>query len=113
MEAMKENKKPHSADNITDIIESVVKGAEDDLKKQISVDIKSIVPEKVNVIPSSDGENSRDGDEKIGECEIVKLPENLPSDIVDVIDRIKEYAIKSNEAKTKFFSGPVRDLLLK
>ncbi|KRT83148.1 hypothetical protein AMK59_4575 [Oryctes borbonicus] len=113
-ESMKENKKPQSADNISDIIESVVKGVDEDLKKH-DVDVKPPPNnlEKINLIHSSDGENSRDADEKKVEYEIVKLPENLPNDIVDIIEKIKACASKSTEGKVKFFSGPVGDILLK
>lgn len=64
----------------------------------------------MNVIPSSDGENSND-DKR--EYEIVKLPENLPNDIVDIIEKIKQHASKNAEGKMKLFSGPVCDTLLK
>lgn len=106
---MKENKKPQM-DNITDIIELVVKGVDDDLKNQECVEIKDM--EKVNIIPS-DGENSKDDEEKKVECEIIKLPENLPNEIVDIIEKIKDYASKNTETKHKFLSGPVCDTLLR
>ncbi|GJQ64815.1 hypothetical protein Trydic_g6992 [Trypoxylus dichotomus] len=114
-ESMKENKKPHSADNVSDIIESVVKGVDEDLTKHY-VDPKPPPNnnlDKINLIHYSDGENSRDADDKKAEYEIVKLPENLPNDIVDIIEKIKVCADKNTEGKVKFFSGPVGEVLLK
>ncbi|KAK9695190.1 Ubinuclein conserved middle domain [Popillia japonica] len=113
-ESMKENKKPHSADNISDIIESVVKGVDEDLKKQDRVDVKPPShPEKGIPIPTSEGENSPDVDDKKIEYEIVKLPENLPNDIVDIIEKIKECIRENTEGKLVSFSGPIGDYLLK
>lgn len=47
------------------------------------------------------------------ESEIVKLPENLPNDILTLIDNIKREANKTKEGKVKFLSGPVSDMLLR
>lgn len=58
---------------------------------------------------SSEGESSRDSRTE----EIVKLPENLPSDILEIIGNIKQAASTSWEGKVKFFTGPVNKMLLR
>lgn len=58
---------------------------------------------------SSEGESSRDSKTE----EIVKLPENLPSDILEIISNIKQAASTSWEGKVKFFTGPVNKMLLR
>lgn len=47
------------------------------------------------------------------DVEVPKLPENLPGDILDVIDRIKKEAACNTGGKVKFFSGPVKPILLR
>lgn len=58
---------------------------------------------------SSEGESSRDSKTE----DIVKLPENLPADILNIIANIKQAASTSWEGKVKFFTGPVNTMLLK
>lgn len=64
------------------------------------------------VINSSD-ENSKDSFVSKSNIDIVKLPENLPGDIVDIINNIKDLANTTWEGKVKFFGGPVQKLLLR
>lgn len=46
--------------------------------------------------------------------EFVKLPENLPADILEIINNIKRAAREYKEGgKVKFFSGEVNNLLLR
>lgn len=46
--------------------------------------------------------------------EVVKLPENLPEDILEIIEKIKRAAENYKDGgKVKFFSGDVNVLLLK
>lgn len=47
------------------------------------------------------------------DVEVPKLPENLSSDILDVIERVKKEAACNTEGKVKFFSGPVKPILLR
>lgn len=47
------------------------------------------------------------------DVEIVKLPENLPNEILVIIGQIKDAASRTTEGKVKFFSGPVSDMLLR
>lgn len=43
---------------------------------------------------------------------IVKLPENLPNNVLDIINNIKK-AAENSEGKVKFFSGSVNHMFLK
>lgn len=61
------------------------------------------------VFLSSEGESSRDSKTE----DIVKLPENLPIDILEIIGNIKQAASTSWEGKVKFFTGPVNNMLLR
>lgn len=112
-----EKKHPASLANINDTIEAVVKGnGEQKLNTAVEAAAKSPemkVPEnsKSLIDSASDGDNSKDSFVS-KEVEIVKLPENLPGDIVDLINKIKDTASSSNEGKVKFFAGPVSDMLL-
>eukprot|EP00057_Strongylocentrotus_purpuratus_P031616 XP_785130.3 PREDICTED: ubinuclein-2 isoform X2 [Strongylocentrotus purpuratus] len=63
----------------------------------------------VNVSPSAPGT----GGEEMGSKEMVNLPLELPLQLVDNIQKIKEAARKSVEGKTKFFNSYVNGLLLK
>lgn len=46
--------------------------------------------------------------------EVVKLPENLPEDILEIIEKIKRSAENYTDGgKVKFFSGDVNVFLLK
>lgn len=58
---------------------------------------------------SSEGESSRDSKTE----DIIKLPENIPADILDIITNIKQAASTNWEGKVKFFTGPVNKMLLR
>lgn len=65
-------------------------------------------------VPSSleGGESSQEAN-KLEKPE-VKLPENLPADILDLINRIKQAALEyKGEGKKRFFSDEVNSMLLK
>lgn len=49
----------------------------------------------------------------VEKMEIVKLPENLPSDILQMIDNIKKAAENNKDGKVKFFTDEVNVMLLK
>lgn len=87
----KEKSSSAKVDNITSAIESVIKA--------------QVVPE-VQESSDSDSRDCPNG------TEVVKLPENLPPDIVELINKIKEAASTSTEGKVKFFAGPVSQTLL-
>lgn len=59
---------------------------------------------------SSEGESSLDG--KFDEVKVVKLPENLSPDILNIINNIKRAAATSREGKVKFFTPAVNSMLL-
>ncbi|XP_022905282.2 yemanuclein isoform X1 [Onthophagus taurus] len=111
-DSMKENKKPLPIDNISDIIEAVVKSAEEKkINEKSSLEIKS-GNERTSQIDLDDGEsNSNDG--IISLENVVKLPENLSNEFLEIIDKLKQLACNSTDGKRKFFSGPVNDHLLK
>lgn len=50
---------------------------------------------------------------KIETIEIVKLPENLPSEILQLIENIKNAAANNKDGKVKFFTDDVNNMLLK
>lgn len=64
-----------------------------------------------SAVNSSEAESN--DDVQIKPVDIVPLPENLPSDIIGIIDSIKKAALCSTEGKVKFFSGDVNTMLLK
>lgn len=58
-----------------------------------------------------EGESSQDQTEK---RELVKLPENIPTDILEIVNKIKQAALDyRDEGKKKFFSDEVNSYLLK
>ncbi|XP_063970601.1 ubinuclein-2-like isoform X2 [Lytechinus pictus] len=63
----------------------------------------------LNISPSAPGIGGEDG----GAKEKVNLPQELPLQLLDNIQKIKEAARKSVEGKTKFFNSHVNGLLLK
>lgn len=99
---------PVTLASINDTIESVVKAT---METKESPDLKnnSDVTRNKIVLLSSEGESSRDS--KTGD--VVKLPENLPSDILEIISSIKQAASTNWEGKVKFFTGPVNSMLLR
>ncbi|KAK5643832.1 hypothetical protein RI129_007677 [Pyrocoelia pectoralis] len=114
----KENKKPPTLASVDDVIESVISNA---IVQNVHVDESSkesgakatppiLKPVLVLNLSPSDAE-SNDG-LSIKPTEIVRLPENLPSDIINIIDSIKNAAACSTEGKVKFFTDNVNAMLL-
>ncbi|KAJ8971042.1 hypothetical protein NQ317_002308 [Molorchus minor] len=107
-DSLKENKKPMSIISVTDAIESVVKQGNDlnydnQNKQNIDVNIKmtDLTGTKSDAPSSVEGESSQDG-HKTEKVE-VKLPENLPDPILELINKIKQAAIDyKGEGKRSF-----------
>lgn len=58
-----------------------------------------------------EGESSQDQPEK---RELPKLPENIPTDILEIVSKIKQAALDyRDEGKKKFFSDEVNAYLLR
>ncbi|XP_023310453.1 yemanuclein [Anoplophora glabripennis] len=122
-DSLKENKKPMSITSVTDAIESVVKQVVEETdyspnqnSKQSSPDINKkndlVIPKNVDVPSSIEGGESSQEANKLEKPE-VKLPENLPADILDLINRIKQAALEyKGEGKKRFFSDEVNLMLL-
>uniref|UniRef100_A0A1Y1NBZ8 Ubinuclein middle domain-containing protein n=1 Tax=Photinus pyralis TaxID=7054 RepID=A0A1Y1NBZ8_PHOPY len=111
-----ENKKPPTLASVDDVIESVISNAvvqnvhvDESSKESVAKSTPPVLKLAVNSSPS-DAE-SNDG-LSIRPTEIVKLPENLPSDIISIIDSIKTAAACSTEGKVKFFTDNVNGMLL-
>ncbi|KAF2902219.1 hypothetical protein ILUMI_03966 [Ignelater luminosus] len=107
------DKKPLAS--VDDVIESVINNAakkkEDhtDESSKDSISSKDGINHK-SAVNSSEAESN--DDVQIKPADIVQLPENLPSDIIGIIDNIKKAARCSTEGKVKFFSGDVNTMLL-
>lgn len=100
-----------NVDNVNNNLSSTSsKQGDYNIFKIMLVYLTLLVPFLENAV-HSDLENSADETPKL-EFEIVKLPENLPNDILLLIDKIKESSTNTSEGKIKFFSGPVSDMLL-
>lgn len=66
---------------------------------------------EINLQPE-DMDNSSNDVPKL-EAEIIRLPENLPNEILILIENIKTEAVKPTEGKTKTFSSAVNSNILK
>ncbi|CAH0560484.1 unnamed protein product [Brassicogethes aeneus] len=102
-ESHKENKKPMSISSVADAIESVVKATLplDNNGNNKNLEISSSLS-KPDVSLSYDSESSHDS--KVEKVEVVKLPENLPADILETINSIKQAACEHKDGKVKFFN---------
>ncbi|KAF7280259.1 hypothetical protein GWI33_006255 [Rhynchophorus ferrugineus] len=115
-DSAKENKKPMKMSSVDDAIESVINRAEEVAK----------APEKISPPKSEDNLNNlaKNSEDRLSyssepesdlvmKTEPVKLPENLPSDIVGLIEEIKKVARDYKDGgKVKFFNGEVNTMLL-
>ncbi|KAG5879230.1 hypothetical protein JTB14_006030 [Gonioctena quinquepunctata] len=122
-DSSKENKVPMSITSVTDAIESVLKQVveEDDYDKNQnmqSVDIKkaelSINKNVVESLKSQhvEAESSQELS-KSEKQEVTKLPENLPPDIIVIVDKIRNAAVNyKGEGKKAFFTDEVNSYLL-
>ncbi|KAJ8952629.1 hypothetical protein NQ314_007488 [Rhamnusium bicolor] len=107
-----------SITSVTDAIESVLKQIvevdydnknkqHNDVNKKYDLSIS-----KPDAPSSLEGESSQEAN-KTDKAEVVKLPENLPADILDVINKIKQAALDyKGEGKKKFFTDEVNSMLL-
>ncbi|XP_060532049.1 yemanuclein isoform X2 [Cylas formicarius] len=112
----KENKKPMKLSSVSDAIESVISRLDGDgvvpLENNINANItKGELSTKPIAIPLPLPE--MENHHKVNKFEFVKLPENLPSDIIDILEGIKRAARDYKAGgKLKFFSGEVNVMLL-
>lgn len=89
--------------NIDDAIESVVnaaRGVEDDSSRDTTDSGKSRV-----CLVESDGEEMENKE--------ASLPENLPEDIKEIVNKLKIQAENSKDGKNKFFNSSVNEVLFK
>ncbi|XP_017771889.1 PREDICTED: ubinuclein-2 isoform X2 [Nicrophorus vespilloides] len=126
-DAMKENKKPTGQVNLIDVPEppTVVdngnKILESESRKEHVNSSKDVTPvtncsisKDAEIVPSSEGENSADScilEQQHEKSEAVQLPEQLPSSILELIEKLKEAAVNCSDS-TKLFTTPVNTLLL-
>lgn len=90
--------------NIDDAIESVVnaaRGVEDDSSRDTTDSGKS----RVCLYVESDGEEMENKE--------ASLPENLPEDIKEIVNKLKIQAENSKDGKSKFFNSAVNEVLFK
>lgn len=94
-----------ASSNITEAIESVVRGGGSGVVKEEEISATS---------SSSSGEDQTVAvlRQSPGETSAPRLPENLPEDLEAAVHRLKQAAFQSAEGKCKFFRGPVNQLLL-
>ncbi|XP_011868094.1 PREDICTED: ubinuclein-2 isoform X2 [Vollenhovia emeryi] len=88
--------------NIDDAIESVVnaaRGIEDDSSRDTTDSGKS----RVCLYVESDGEEMENKE--------ASLPENLPEDVRDIVNKLKIQAENSKDGKSKFFNSAVNEVL--
>jgi len=88
--------------NIDDAIESVVnaaRGIEDDSSRDTTDSAKS----RVCLFVESDGEEMENKE--------ASLPENLPEDIREIVNKLKIQAENSKDGKSKFFNSAVNEVL--
>ncbi|XP_050508012.1 uncharacterized protein LOC114340356 isoform X2 [Diabrotica virgifera virgifera] len=126
-ESSKENKKPMNITSVTDAIESVLKKVvqeEDQLDNNNINQTKppsDVTPNVVLTQNKSDSQPSSLNKEKdnkpqltrLEKEEMVKLPENLPADIEDLVSKMKEAALNyKGEGKKAFFTKEVNSWLL-
>ncbi|XP_018326401.1 ubinuclein-2 isoform X2 [Agrilus planipennis] len=103
-----------SLTNIATVIESVVNASNGNTIQVIDDSSRESTGSKEN--QKTDMALILDGDSNDAfpqkQEEIVKLPDNIPNDILTLIHEIKHAAAQSTEGKVKFFSGPVSTILL-
>lgn len=90
--------------NIDDAIESVVnaaRGVEDDSSRDTTDSGKS----RICLYVESDGEEMENKE--------ASLPENLPEDIKEIVNKLKLQAENSKDGKSKFFNSAVNEVLFK
>lgn len=90
--------------NIDDAIESVVNAArvEDDTSSR---DTSDSGKSRVCLYVESDGDEMENKE--------APLPENLPEDIKEIVNRLKVHAENSKDGKSKFFNNAVNEVLFK
>ncbi|VEN56136.1 unnamed protein product [Callosobruchus maculatus] len=124
-ESHKENKKPMRISSVTAAIESVVKQGTEETAETLDLnenqekqnaqtnhcDLGTSKTNSLDTVPSLEGESSQEANMEIKE--IVKLPENLPSDIGDIVDKIRQAAIEyKGETRKHFFTNEVNHQLV-
>lgn len=89
--------------NIDDAIESVVNAArvEDDTSSR---DTSDSGKSRVCLYVESDGEDM---------YKEAPLPENLPEDIKEIVNKLKAHAENSKDGKSKFFNNTVNEVLFR
>ncbi|CAG9762919.1 unnamed protein product [Ceutorhynchus assimilis] len=110
----KENKKPMKLSSVDDTIDSVIN--REILLTDRKIENKIVLPESIIPESNRNGEQLLDtdaSDTDTSKQEYVKLPENLPADISELIENIKAAAANYKDGKKlKFFSGDVNTMLL-
>ncbi|CAH1966639.1 unnamed protein product [Acanthoscelides obtectus] len=123
-ESHKENKKPMRISSVTAAIESVVKQGTEATEEPLDLnenqekqnaqtnhcDLGTSKTNSLDTVPSAEGESSQEATVEVKE--IVKLPENLPSDISEIVDKIRQAAIDyKGETRKHFFTTEVNSQL--
>lgn len=117
----KDVKKAPTLASVDDVIESVINSAivkkpePIDESSKDSAKSKATTPppiKTVSVINSSPSETDSNDGLSVKPFEVVQLPENLPSDIISIVDSIKNAAACNTEGKVKFFTDSVNSMLL-
>lgn len=90
--------------NIDDAIESVVNAAriEDDTSSR---DTSDSGKSRVCLYVESDGEEMENKE--------ALLPDNLPEDVKEIVNKLKIHAENSKDGKSKFFNSAVNEVLFK
>ncbi|XP_030749826.1 yemanuclein [Sitophilus oryzae] len=115
-DSSKENKKPMRLSSVADAIESVINRAEQLSKVAKSPQITK--PEENHPIKTIDdriAQYTSETEADFARTEPIKLPENLPADIVQLIENIKKTARNYNYkdgGRVKFFTPEVNNMFL-
>lgn len=112
----KENRQPLTTEtiaNITDAIESVVKGSVDVNKGRYFLKTISASFFTLHFFTAPVPEEGPRTEDICDNDEHVKLPENLPAEILGVISSIKNTAANISVDQINIYSNPMRDLFLK
>lgn len=91
--------------NIDDAIESVVNAAARGIEDDSSRDTTDSGKSRVCLYVESDGEEMENKE--------ASLPENLPEDIKEIVNKLKIQAENTKDSKSKFFNSAVNEILFK
>ncbi|CAG9860847.1 unnamed protein product [Phyllotreta striolata] len=116
-DSSKENKKPMNISSVTDAIESVVKQVVGENSLSQSTDNATIVHSLTKNSDSpelpANASDSKAEPRKVVKEDETKLPDNLPTEILDILSQLEKAAINyKGEGKKAFFTTEVNSLLL-